>query len=242
VTLESILGSLAVEQTGPTTWAAPNVEMDYRRIFGGQLLAQAIALGAATTEGKSVKSLACLFPREGSMDEPFDSETNIADNEGALGHRFAVATLLRETPTFAEFEKRLASVEIGEELTYGDLGQERLRRNAELLFSLDPRTLDHWQSIDTMTAFLDVPVLQGLPGSYEGPVLFLSGDLDADSSCTERDIEGNLAQYPWADTERLSGMDTYHAMIDAPDLLAERVRNWLDRQGLTTDEPNPAIS
>lgn len=72
VSLDSILGCLAVEQTGPTTWTAPNVEMDYRRIFGGQLLAQAIALGAATSEGKTVKSLACLFPREGSMDEPLE--------------------------------------------------------------------------------------------------------------------------------------------------------------------------
>lgn len=177
-----------------------------------------------------------------SMDEPFDSETNIADNEEALGHRFAVASLLRETSTVAEFETRLAGVEIGQELTYGDLGEERLRRNAEILFSLDPRTLDHWRSMDTMTAFLDVPVLQGLPGRYEGPVLFLSGDLDADFSCTERDIEGNLDQYPWADTERLSGMDTFRAMFDAPELLAGRVRSWLDRQGLTADGPSPPIS
>ena len=72
VTLDSVLGCFAVEQTGPTTWTAPNVEMDYRRIFGGQLLAQAIALGTATAEGKSVRSLACLFPREGSMDEPLE--------------------------------------------------------------------------------------------------------------------------------------------------------------------------
>jgi acyl-CoA thioesterase-2 len=72
VELDAILGCLAVEQTGPTTWTAPNIEMDYRRIFGGQLLAQAIALGAATSDGKTVKSLSCLFPREGSMDEPLE--------------------------------------------------------------------------------------------------------------------------------------------------------------------------
>ncbi|MEM7141385.1 MAG: acyl-CoA thioesterase domain-containing protein [Actinomycetota bacterium] len=69
VDTDAILGCLAVEQVGPTTWTAPNIEMDYRRIFGGQLLAQAIALGAATSEGKTVKSLTCLFPREGSLDE-----------------------------------------------------------------------------------------------------------------------------------------------------------------------------
>ena len=72
IELDSVLESLVVEQTGETSWTAPNVEMDYRRIFGGQLLGQAIALGVATTEGKTVKSLSCLFPREGSMDEPLE--------------------------------------------------------------------------------------------------------------------------------------------------------------------------
>jgi len=50
--------------------------MDYRRIFGGQLLAQAIALATATDPDKSVKSVSALFPREGSLDVPlaFDVE------------------------------------------------------------------------------------------------------------------------------------------------------------------------
>ncbi len=85
VTLDSILGCMEVEQTGPTTWTAPNVEMDYRRIFGGQLLAQAIALGAATSDAKSVKSISCLFPREGSLDEPFEFEVE----ESQTGRAFA---------------------------------------------------------------------------------------------------------------------------------------------------------
>ena len=81
----AILGCLAVEQTGPTTWTAPNIEMDYRRIFGGQLLAQAIALGAATSEGKTVKSLTCLFPREGSLDDELVFEVE----ETQTGRAFA---------------------------------------------------------------------------------------------------------------------------------------------------------
>lgn len=85
VTLDSILGCMEVEQTGPTTWTAPNVEMDYRRIFGGQLLAQAIAVGSATSEGKTVKSISCLFPREGSMDEPFE----FVVEESQTGRAFA---------------------------------------------------------------------------------------------------------------------------------------------------------
>lgn len=167
-----------------------------------------------------------------SMDEPFSPETNIADNEEALGHRTAVAQLLRSGSNFDDFRKKLASVDIGDGVTFGDLGEQRLRLNAELLFTLDPKTLDHWQSLATMTAFLDVPVLQGLPGEYRGPVLFLSGDLNAPYSCTERDVEVNLAQYPWADSERLTGMDTHQAMKEAPDALAERVCDWLLRNEL----------
>ncbi|MEZ5168557.1 MAG: thioesterase family protein [Acidimicrobiales bacterium] len=87
VALDAILGCLAVEQTGPTTWTAPNIERDYRRIFGGQLLAQAIALGAATSDGKTVKSLSCLFPREGSLDEPLEFEVEETQSGRAFSAR-----------------------------------------------------------------------------------------------------------------------------------------------------------
>lgn len=83
----AILGCLAVEQTGPTTWTAPNIEMDYRRIFGGQLLAQAIALGAATSDGKTVRSLTCLFPREGSLDEPLEFDVEETQSGRAFAAR-----------------------------------------------------------------------------------------------------------------------------------------------------------
>jgi len=69
---DGVLRCLAVERVDGDRWRAPNLEMDYRRIFGGQLLAQAIALAAASAEGKSVKSVSCLFPREGKLDEPFE--------------------------------------------------------------------------------------------------------------------------------------------------------------------------
>jgi len=72
VALDDLLACLEVREVGPGRWQAPNLDMAYRRIFGGQLLAQAIALGAATTEAKSVKSLSCLFPREGRLDDPFE--------------------------------------------------------------------------------------------------------------------------------------------------------------------------
>lgn len=86
ITLDDLLGCLEVRQLRPGVWTAPNIEMDYRRIFGGQLLAQAVALGAATTEDKVVKSLSCLFPREGSTSAPLEFEVE----ETQTGRTFAV--------------------------------------------------------------------------------------------------------------------------------------------------------
>ena len=86
ITLDDLLGCLEVQPVRPGVWAAPNIEMDYRRIFGGQLLAQAVALGAATAEGKVVKSLSCLFPREGSTTDPLEFEVE----ETQTGRTFAL--------------------------------------------------------------------------------------------------------------------------------------------------------
>ena len=86
ITLEDLLGCLEVRELRPGTWTAPNIEMEYPRIFGGQLLAQAVALGAATSEGKTVKSVSCLFPREGSTTDPLEFEVE----ETQTGRTYAV--------------------------------------------------------------------------------------------------------------------------------------------------------
>ena len=86
ITLDDLLGCLEVRQLRPGVWTAPNIEMDYPRIFGGQLLAQAVVLGAATTEGKVVKSMSCVFPREGSTTDPLEFE--VEDTQ--TGRTFAV--------------------------------------------------------------------------------------------------------------------------------------------------------
>jgi acyl-CoA thioesterase-2 len=72
ISLDSLLSCLEVREVGDGTWTAPNLAMDYHRVFGGQLLAQAIAAAAASTDGKTVKSIACLFPREGSTEQPIE--------------------------------------------------------------------------------------------------------------------------------------------------------------------------
>ena len=86
ITLDDLLGCLEVRELRPGVWTAPSLEMDYPRVFGGQLLAQAVALGAATTEGKTVKSLSCLFPREARRTEPLSFEVE----QTQTGRTFAV--------------------------------------------------------------------------------------------------------------------------------------------------------
>jgi acyl-CoA thioesterase II len=46
-------------------WVGTNLPLGYPRVFGGQILAQAISAASRTVTGKDVKSLHTLFPREG---------------------------------------------------------------------------------------------------------------------------------------------------------------------------------
>ncbi len=71
IDLDQILTSLQVEKTGDDTYTAPNIDMEYYRIFGGQLLAQVIGIAAADTD-KTVKSMHVVFPREGLTEEPVE--------------------------------------------------------------------------------------------------------------------------------------------------------------------------
>lgn len=64
---DGLLGCLEIEEIGEGLFTAPNIEMPYYRIFGGQLLAQTIAIAARCSEGKSVKSLQVNFPRAGDL-------------------------------------------------------------------------------------------------------------------------------------------------------------------------------
>lgn len=124
VALDDLLACLVVERDGagpegPTSsWTARNLTMDYRRVFGGQLVAQAIA--AATADANAtrlarggdpdlvVKSLHCLFPREGDADRPLmlevealhDGRTFAARRVSAAhdGKAFFAATISLHVP------------------------------------------------------------------------------------------------------------------------------------------------
>lgn len=72
ISLPDLLACLEVEERADGLFVGPNVEMPYRRIFGGQLLAQALAVTTKSAEGKQVKSLHAVFPREGDLAKPVE--------------------------------------------------------------------------------------------------------------------------------------------------------------------------
>jgi len=72
ITFEDTLACLEVEALADDRYTAPNIPMAYYRIFGGQLLAQTIAVATRSAAGKSVKSLHAAFPREGDLREPVE--------------------------------------------------------------------------------------------------------------------------------------------------------------------------
>lgn len=68
---DGLLACLSLD--GPSddgSFEGKNLELDYHRLFGGQLLAQFARAAALTCPDKAVKSLHVLFPREGTADEP----------------------------------------------------------------------------------------------------------------------------------------------------------------------------
>ena len=72
ISFEDTLGCVAVQGLGNDRFTAPNIPMEYYRIFGGQLLAQGVAIAAATCEDKTVKSMHIGFPRAGDLRKPVE--------------------------------------------------------------------------------------------------------------------------------------------------------------------------
>jgi acyl-CoA thioesterase-2 len=61
---------LKLRDRGDGRFEGSNYELDYHRVFGGQILAQTITALATVADGMSLKSLTQVFSREGSSAEP----------------------------------------------------------------------------------------------------------------------------------------------------------------------------
>lgn len=67
ISWDDTLACLEVTALTADRYTAPNIPMPYRRVFGGQLLAQIVAVAEASCAAKQVKSLHVVFPREGDL-------------------------------------------------------------------------------------------------------------------------------------------------------------------------------
>jgi acyl-CoA thioesterase-2 len=69
ICFEDTLACLRLRSLGGDRWEAVHIPADYRRVFGGQLLAQIVMAASQSAPGKTVRSLHANFPREGDLSE-----------------------------------------------------------------------------------------------------------------------------------------------------------------------------
>ncbi len=67
-----LLDCLDLRESSDSAFTGRNQQLEYHRVFGGQLLGQFLRAAALTCPDKAVKSVHALFPREGRTDEPID--------------------------------------------------------------------------------------------------------------------------------------------------------------------------
>ena len=81
-----ILDSLALEQTGESSYRGPSVPSDTRPVvFGGQLMGQMIMAASASLPGQAVRSLHAIFARAGTVTQPVDLDVDVMHSGRALG-------------------------------------------------------------------------------------------------------------------------------------------------------------
>jgi acyl-CoA thioesterase-2 len=90
--LDDLLGCLELTEAGPGVVEGRNLDIGYRRVFGGQLLAQVLVAAAAASPEKSVKSLHVLFPREGDTAQPMRYRVDRLQDGRTFGTTSVVAT------------------------------------------------------------------------------------------------------------------------------------------------------
>ncbi|MFF6878971.1 acyl-CoA thioesterase [Streptomyces sp. NPDC012474] len=84
-----LLGCLDIAPCGPDAYEGRSQQLEYRRLFGGQLLAQFVCAAQLAAPDKGVKSLHTQFLREGRTGEPVRYETEVPQQ----GRTFATVRL-----------------------------------------------------------------------------------------------------------------------------------------------------
>lgn len=87
--LTALIDCLDLTRTGDATFEGANLPLDYRRIFGGQLLAQSVRALQACAGDKQLKSFTQHFPREGDVAAPVEYEVSFVHS----GRTFATCAV-----------------------------------------------------------------------------------------------------------------------------------------------------
>ena len=99
---ENLLACLDLRDKEQATYVGENLALNYHRVFGGQLLGQTVrAAAAAAGEGKVVKSLAQLFPREGDSATPITYTVTKHQEGRTFGSSAVVASQGEKTISLA---------------------------------------------------------------------------------------------------------------------------------------------
>ena len=176
VSFDNLRACLDLDATGPTAFTGANLELDYHRVFGGQILAQTILAATRASDGKQVKSLTQLFPREGHSDSPLTytvtkhqegrtfASTGVVVSQDKV---VSVATLSLHTPEpGAAREEEMPKVGEPEDAPVVDLGmipwETRIVDGVDLSSrEVGPPTFQFWMRTPAVSTD-DLAVHQGL--------------------------------------------------------------------------------
>lgn len=132
IRFEDLTSCLEVEELRPGHYTAPNIEMPYYRIFGGQLLAQAIAVASASAPGKSLKSMHVTFPRPGDLRSPVEYRVESLQDGRSFANRWIVG-VQDEKPIFsASISLHALEEGMSHQMTAPDVGRPQDASAVEL--------------------------------------------------------------------------------------------------------------
>ena len=90
--LDDLVACLDLKSVEPDVVEGQNLDIGYRRVFGGQILAQILTAAAESSPDKSVKSLTVLFPREGDTAKPMRYQVTKLQDGRTFGTTSILAT------------------------------------------------------------------------------------------------------------------------------------------------------
>jgi acyl-CoA thioesterase-2 len=206
VTFEDVLACLELQRLGEDRYTAPNIPMPYHRVFGGQLLAQAIAIAAASAEGKSPKSIHVSFPREGDLAKPVEyrvrrlqqgrsfASLSIEARQGEKAILAALVSLHVEEPGLSH---QLDAPEVGapEDAAPRDLSmipwETRMVGDVDLASNaVGPASLEFWMRAPALP---DDPVIHQALFAYATDLTLIGTALRPHAELSEADVHEKIA-------------------------------------------------